>query len=86
MMTRLRAVETETAARIRNRNDEAIPAASTSNVSVDEERQAVWEKIANAPLQPVGGDRVGEATSAVVPWPHQIRALIASMTIGRRSC
>jgi SNF2 family DNA or RNA helicase len=44
------------------------------NASVDEERQAVWEKIANAAVQPVGGDRVGEATSAVVPWPHQIRA------------
>jgi len=43
-------------------------------VSVDEERQAVWEKIANAAVQAIGGDRVGEATSAVVPWPHQIRA------------
>ena len=42
--------------------------------SVDEERQALWDKIANAALQPIGGDRVGEATSAVVPWPHQIRA------------
>lgn len=42
--------------------------------SVAEERQAVWEKIANAATQVVGGDRVGEATSAVVPWPHQIRA------------
>ncbi|QEN88584.1 helicase [Labrys sp. KNU-23] len=44
------------------------------NASVDEERQAVWERIANAAVQPVGGDRVGEATSAVVPWPHQLRA------------
>lgn len=44
------------------------------DVSVNEERQAIWEKIANAAIQPVGGDRVGEATSAVVPWPHQIRA------------
>lgn len=42
--------------------------------SVDEERQAVWERIANAAVQPIGGDRVGEATAAVVPWPHQIRA------------
>ncbi|SMX45736.1 DEAD/DEAH box helicase [Maliponia aquimaris] len=42
--------------------------------SIDEERQSVWERIANAAVQPVGGDRVGEATAAVVPWPHQIRA------------
>ena len=48
--------------------------ASTPNLSVDEERKAIWEKIARAPLQPVGGDRVGEATSAIVPWPHQVRA------------
>ncbi len=43
-------------------------------VSANEERQAVWERIANAASQPIGGDRVGEATSAVVPWPHQVRA------------
>lgn len=49
-------------------------AGPTPKLSADEERQAVWERIANAALQPVGGDRVGEATSAVVPWPHQIRA------------
>lgn len=40
----------------------------------DERRAAVWERIYSAARQPVGGDRVGEATSAVVPWPHQIRA------------
>lgn len=43
-------------------------------VSANEERQAIWERIANAASQPIGGDRVGEATSAVVPWPHQVRA------------
>jgi SNF2 family DNA or RNA helicase len=53
-------------------NDEPVKASPVS--SVDEERHAAWEKIANAPLQPIGGDRVGEATSGVVPWPHQIRA------------
>jgi SNF2 family DNA or RNA helicase len=45
-----------------------------TQVPIDQERQAIWEKIANAALQPIGGDRVGEATAAVVPWPHQIRA------------
>ncbi|MBR0761574.1 helicase-related protein [Bradyrhizobium japonicum] len=47
---------------------------SAPDLSVDEERQAVWSRIANAARQEVGGDRVGEATSAVVPWPHQVRA------------
>lgn len=54
--------------------DHPIAAVLAPTVSVDEERQAVWERIANAAVQPLGGDRVGEATSAVVPWPHQIRA------------
>lgn len=57
-----------------NPEEEPIIVGPGPNVSIDEERQAVWEKIANAAVQPVGGDRVGEATSAVVPWPHQIRA------------
>jgi len=56
------------------REDEPGTSIPAPNTSVDEERQAVWERIANAAVQPVGGDRVGEATSAVVPWPHQIRA------------
>lgn len=55
-------------------SDHPIAAVPAPTVSVDEERQAVWERIANAAVQPLGGDRVGEATSAVVPWPHQIRA------------
>jgi hypothetical protein len=37
-------------------------------------RQAVWSFIRQAPMLPVGGGRVAEATSAVTPWPHQIRA------------
>lgn len=37
-------------------------------------RRQTWERIANAPMQPDGGERVGEATCAVEPWPHQVRA------------
>jgi ERCC4-related helicase len=37
-------------------------------------RRKVWAAIAAAPKQPVGGERVGEATSTVTPWPHQVRA------------
>jgi SNF2 family DNA or RNA helicase len=55
-------------------SDDAIPITALEAPSVDEERRAVWVKIANAARQPIGGDRVGEATSAVIPWPHQVRA------------
>ncbi|MEK0082317.1 DEAD/DEAH box helicase [Benzoatithermus flavus] len=37
-------------------------------------RRAVWGFIAVAARLPGGGSRVGEATSAVTPWPHQVRA------------
>ncbi|ATQ68860.1 MULTISPECIES: DEAD/DEAH box helicase [Methylosinus] len=50
-------------------NSPAVDAAVTES-----DRQAVWERIAKAATLPNGGERVGEATSAIVPWPHQIRA------------
>ena len=37
-------------------------------------RSRVWAFIARAPSLPGGGIRVGEATAAVTPWPHQIKA------------
>ena len=37
-------------------------------------RKAVWDFIAVAPCLPKGGVRVGEVTSAVTPWPHQVQA------------
>ena len=37
-------------------------------------RNAVWDFIAVAPCLPKGGVRVGEVTSAVTPWPHQVQA------------
>lgn len=37
-------------------------------------RQDTWAFIRRAPTDPDGGARVGEATCAVEPWPHQIRA------------
>jgi ERCC4-related helicase len=37
-------------------------------------RRLVWAFIKEAPKMPNGGERVGEATSNVDPWPHQIRA------------
>ena len=37
-------------------------------------RTRVWSFIQNAPSLPGGGEQVGVATSAVDPWPHQMRA------------
>lgn len=37
-------------------------------------RRLVWGFIRHAPAMPNGGERVSEATCAVTPWPHQIRA------------
>ncbi len=37
-------------------------------------RRRVWCFITRAPSLPGGGARVGEATAAVEPWPHQVRA------------
>ena len=37
-------------------------------------RSRVWAFIARAPSLTNGGIRVGEATAAVTPWPHQIKA------------
>lgn len=41
--------------------------------NADERREAVWRFIHAAPLRP-DGERMGEATSAITPWPHQTRA------------
>ena len=36
-------------------------------------RNRVWALIERAPSLPRGGARVGEATAAVTPWPHQVQ-------------
>jgi hypothetical protein len=43
-------------------------------VSAIDPRKAVWDFIAIAPRLLKGGVRVGEVTSAVTPWPHQVQA------------
>ena len=48
---------------------EATPLETTHDL-----RRLVWGFIRVAPTLPDGGERVGEATAAVEPWPHQIRA------------
>ncbi|MEX3765118.1 DEAD/DEAH box helicase [Paraburkholderia phenoliruptrix] len=41
--------------------------------SVEELRRNIWQTIWAAPRLP-GGERISEATSAITPWPHQVRA------------
>jgi len=45
-----------------------------SKTEVFDLRRRVWSFIKQAPKMPNGGERVGEATANVEPWPHQIRA------------
>ena len=37
-------------------------------------RRLIWGIVRHAPSLANGGDRVGEATAAVTPWPHQVRS------------
>lgn len=41
--------------------------------SVEERRRGIWQTIWGVPRLP-GGERIAEATSAITPWPHQVRA------------
>ena len=50
------------------------PEQSPVSPPTDDLRSRVWAFIARAPSLPNGGIRVGEATAAVTPWPHQIKA------------
>ena len=43
-------------------------------VTASELRRLIWGYIKHAPSMANGGERIGEATAAVDPWPHQIRA------------
>ena len=48
--------------------------ADPAPLSATDRRRLVWTFIRHAPSLPGGGARVGEATAAVEPWPHQLRA------------
>jgi SNF2 family DNA or RNA helicase len=53
--------------------DESLPAPADVGPSLDERRRQVWSYIAHAPKRPDGA-MVAVVTSAVKPWPHQLRA------------
>ena len=63
---RLREVEVEIGKRVLR--PPSAPAAEP------DARNRVWSFLAAAPSLLGGGARVGEATAAVTPWPHQVRA------------
>ncbi|MBV9251793.1 MAG: DEAD/DEAH box helicase family protein, partial [Acetobacteraceae bacterium] len=52
----------------------ATPPAPPTRLPPLDLRRAVWSFIRHAPKLPGGGVRVAEATSAITPWPHQVRA------------
>lgn len=52
---------------------EADGAGATGSDGLDP-RRGVWSFLRIAPTLSEIGDRVGEATSAITPWPHQVRA------------
>ncbi len=41
--------------------------------AIGDPRPLVWGFLRHAPALPNGGERIGEATAAVTPWPHQVR-------------
>ena len=53
---------------------EAKPPTKPMESPAGDLRSRVWSFIQRAPSLPQGGARVGEATSTIIPWPHQVRA------------
>ena len=45
-----------------------------TQLGLDDLRSRVWSFIQQAPSIQPDGERVGEETSAIKPWPHQVRA------------
>ena len=52
----------------------SLPATTSVATPAGDLRGRVWRFIREAPSRPGGGERIGEATAAVDPWPHQARA------------
>lgn len=55
------------------RPDVTKPPSAPQPTGTEETRKQVWSVIWGAPQLP-GGERIAEATSAITPWPHQVRA------------
>lgn len=53
--------------------EKGVPPKETVEVAPTDLRRLIWSFIRQAPKEEKGGTRIGEATSAVTPWPHQIK-------------
>ena len=72
---RLKDPDTRRPDRVEGASAEIDPAPKPSVVTPGIDRRSlVWTFIEQAPGLEQGGARVGEATAAVTPWPHQVRA------------
>ncbi len=49
------------------------PQKTPAPLNVEDFRPVVWGTIEQAPAWLHGGERIGEATANVTPWPHQVR-------------
>ena len=47
---------------------------SEKTVELVDKRSRIWSFIQRAPTLSRGGELIGEATSAIAPWPHQVKA------------
>ncbi|MCP4698550.1 MAG: DEAD/DEAH box helicase family protein, partial [Gammaproteobacteria bacterium] len=56
----------------RDKDQESAPPPPVRDIQ--DRRKLLWGFIKHAPAFANGGERIGEATSAIDPWPHQIRA------------
>jgi SNF2 family DNA or RNA helicase len=69
-----RRLEEETIEEVARRQPTEPPAEPIPQPTANDLRRLVWSFIHHAPEMANGGERIGEATAAVTPWPHQIRA------------
>lgn len=53
---------------------EAMPPSLDVEPELSDVRRLAWGIVRHAPALAGGGERVGEATANVEPWPHQVRA------------
>lgn len=60
-------------------DDPAVPEDTAPDAPGQQDKDLylqTWQTIREAPRISPGGDRVGEATAAVVPWPHQQKTFL----------
>ncbi|ODS53418.1 MAG: helicase [Acidobacteria bacterium SCN 69-37] len=69
-----RLTETDTEGRVKPSQTAKLPDQTAATDEPRDLRPLVWGLIQHGATFANGGERVGEATSTVSPWPHQVRA------------